>query len=449
MRGWELREPMEGIMHTQITIQIDGRQAGVVGLDVNGTAEEMEEQIRQGTQRVGRIVLETGLVQQEVKVPAPHCCGHFAESRGHRILTLQSTFGPIKVSRRRFRCAHCGNEMYPTDVEWRCGRHRMTRPLAKRICQLATTNHFPQLPGLIRDQHGVELQHEAILQVVHDVGSVAESQRRLSAEMSVRRAPELGQQIVPEVHPQRICVSCDGIMYCTNRSEEVPGKPNSRRLIWQQMKVGCVAWQDEHEKWHKQLVWGRESPEEFGASLFELACRCGYVQAPEKLFASDGGAWCWDIQSCYFHDASGILDWYHASEHVWAAGREVCKEESTVKGWVDEALKTMRASGGTGLVNWLQAQITQRRGKARNALEELCNYVNQHTDHMHYAKYRDAGWPIGTGMMESSCKQLVGLRLKGPGMHWTESGAIAVTALKAIQLNEKWHEFWKSLILAT
>ncbi len=51
-------------------------------------------------------------------------------------------------------------------------------------------------------------------------------------------------------------------------------------------------------------------------------------------------------------------------------------------------------------------------------------------------------------MMESTCKQLVGQRLKGPGMHWTEKGAIAVTALRATNLNHKWNKFWNSLVLS-
>jgi len=322
----------------------------------------------------------------------------------------------------------------------------MTRPLAKRVCQLATMHHFPQLPGLLLDQHGIHLQHEAILQLVHDVGGVAESQRRMAAKLNVRRAPELGQQIPPEVRPRRICVSCDGIMYCTNQTEAVAG---GKRLIWQQMKVGCVSWQDEDEQWHKQLVWGRESPEEFGASLFEVACRCGYLQAAEKLFASDGGAWCWDIQARYLYDAQGILDWYHASEHVWAAAHHICSEDAQAKDWAEEALGQLWTSGGKGLLNWLEPQISTRRGKPRQALDDLHNYVTQHVDHMNYAEYKAAGWPIGTGIMESSCKQLVGLRLKGPGMHWTEAGALAVTALRAIELNRKWHEFWNALTLAT
>lgn len=435
-------------MQLKITVEIDGRQVGVVeGLLVGGF-EEIEEQTRKHLQRAGRIVLETGFQKMEVRCEQPTCCGK-VRSRGRRLITIKTTFGPITVSRRRYRCCRCGEEMYPADALCRCGRHQVTRPLAKRVCQLATVEHFTRLPSIIAAQHGVDLEHEAILELVHDVGGVAEAQRLMAAQCRVCRDPELGQQIEPEVRPQRVCVSCDGIMYCTNQSEPIPDKPGSKRLAWQQMKVGCVSWQTDDDKWHKQLVWGRESPEEFGASLFELACRCGYLQAPEKLFAADGGAWCWDVQSRYFHDAHGILDWYHASEHVWETARKVGSDAAAIKAWGDTALEQLWNGGGKGLVTWLEQQIPSRRGSPRKSLEGLRNYVVQRTDQMNYSDYRSRGWPIGTGMMESSCKQLVGLRLKGPGMHWTEAGALAVTALRTIELNQKWDVFWKSLVLTT
>lgn len=137
-----------------------------------------------------------------------------------------------------------------------------------------------------------------VCQLVCDLGVVAESPRPMTAELSVCRYPELGPQIQLEFQSRRVCVSCDCIMYCINQAAAVPDRSSSRRLIWQQTKVGGVSWQDEQDRWHKQLVWGRASPAEFGASLFEVVCRCGNPQAQEKLLASDGGAWCWDLEAC-------------------------------------------------------------------------------------------------------------------------------------------------------
>ena len=108
----------------------------------------------------------------------------------------------------------------------------------------------------------------------------------------------------------------------------------------------------------------------------------------------------------------------------------------------------MQTGGGEALLKWLKSQVTQRRGGPREALEKLINSLCGQIHRTAYPTYRASGWQIGTGMMESTCKQLVGQRLKGPGMHWTEQGALAVTALRVNDLNGNWKTFWSSLVLA-
>ena len=302
--------------------------------------------------------------------------------------------------------------------------------------------HFPRLPQLVAAQHGVTLSHDTILELVHDVGTAVDQRQLAEAQRSThRRVPPPAEQVAPA----KIYVSCDGIMYCTNLTEPRPDDPNRSRLIWHQMKVGCVYWQDADERWHKQMIWGRESPEEFGASLWRLACQCGYQQASEKIFAADGGSWCWEIQAQYFSDATGILDWYHASEHIWDAAKNITTD---TKAWANLAIGQMHDGGGTALLCWLKLQLPKSRGKRRAALEGLINYVATKLNMMKYPDYRSYGLKIGTGMMESTCNQLVGQRLKGPGMHWSDVGALAVTALRAIEFNGKWNSFWNSVALS-
>ena len=57
------------------------------------------------------------------------------------------------------------------------------------------------------------------------------------------------------------------------------------------------------------------------------------------------------------------------------------------------------------------------------------------------------GWSIGTGMMESTGKQLVARRMQGCGMHWSRDGATVITALRAEDLNGHWHQLWAQLTL--
>lgn len=432
-------------MRVQITVEMENRPAQTLMADLPESAQELEEQTLLLMQRTGRIVLEHGLQQVALAaVRPPCCCGRKMKNCGLRTHTLASLCGELVIDRRRYRCLTCGAECYPADAGMCCGGHRVTRPLAKRTCQLAAVAHYTHLSSLLADQHGVTLCHETIVSLAQEAGGELDRFRQLEAARSARQRERPPAATQPA--PERICVSCDGIMYCTNQTEDDAQHPGQKRLVWQQMKVGCVAWQDDQERWHKQIIWGRESPEQFAAALWRLACQCGYVQAKEKLFQADGGSWCWDIQARFFSDAVGILDWYHASEHVWETAKALAADNAAA--WAHEALTQLHDGGGEALLKWLQPRLAASRGSRQEALQSLRDYVVTKVDRMEYPAYRQHGWPIGSGMIEATCKQLVGVRLKGPGMHWTEHGALAITALRATDLNGHWHQTWNSLLLA-
>ena len=74
----------------------------------------------------------------------------------------------------------------------------------------------------------------------------------------------------------------------------------------------------------------------------------------------------------------------------------------------------------------------------------MADYVSPRQRMTDYPVYRDGDYVIGSGMMESTCKQVVGQRLKGPGMQWSEAGAIAMAALVSKKVNGTWNSFWES-----
>lgn len=444
-RVWNRETPKEGTMLVEVTIRVAGREVETLQQDIHGTPAEREEQTHALGRQVGNRLAQPALEEAAAQTAHSVCCGHPMQNRGKVRLTVQGLDGHLRIPRTRYRCSTCGRELYAADGLLLCGRHRVTRPLAKRVCQLAAIEHFTQLPQLVFDQHGVRLSHEEILELAHDVGGQIDRLRRAEVQVWLDTPPPKRTWPQPEVHPRRVYVSCDGIMYCTNLREPDLQHPGESRLIWQQMRVGCVFWQDERGMWRKEVVWGRESAEEFGASLYRTACRCGYREATERVFIADGGDWCWQIQERYFAEATGIVDWYHVSEHVWACGKVVSPDG--VASWVGAALTELRDRGGFGLRQWLQAQRGSLRGQKRKAVNSLIGYVHPRESRMDYAGARSRGWQIGSGMMESTARQLVGLRLKGPGMHWSEAGALAITALRAQTINRRWHQLWDTLVL--
>jgi hypothetical protein len=59
---------------------------------------------------------------------------------------------------------------------------------------------------------------------------------------------------------------------------------------------------------------------------------------------------------------------------------------------------------------------------------------------MRYDRYRAAGYQIGSGTMESGCKQLGQGRLKIAGAQWGERGARLVAKARAAFLSGQWHQ---------
>jgi len=146
-------------MHVKVTIEVDGRKAGEFEQVISGKAAVVEEACLELGRRTARIVLEHGLAQIANQDHIPVCCQRAMGSRGQRPITVLTMTGPVTYDRRRYRCGGCGAEVCAGDAEILCGTHRVTRPVAKRLCQLATTEHFTRLPQLALDQHGITIGH--------------------------------------------------------------------------------------------------------------------------------------------------------------------------------------------------------------------------------------------------------------------------------------------------
>ena len=85
-----------------------------------------------------------------------------------------------------------------------------------------------------------------------------------------------------------------------------------------------------------------------------------------------------------------------------------------------------------------EAQACDPRWIAHRAV----GYFEENRARMDYPRFRALNLCIGSGMVESSCKHVVGGRLKGPGMRWDEEGAEDLLALRCQDLNDRWDDLW-------
>jgi hypothetical protein len=200
----------------------------------------------------------------------------------------------------------------------------------------------------------------------------------------------------------------------------------------------------------KRLYATFESHAALFAWLETEARKRGYGrEGTRTLFLADGAEAIWDLQARHFPDAQPCLDWYHVVEKLWDAGRCLHPEGSPeLTAWVAARTRELRRRSGANKV--LDALASAHRGIAktgpgtkakRDKLLEVSKHLAKHQHRLHYHDLRRDDLDIGSGAIEGAVRNLVGMRLDGPGMRWSRDRAEHVLHLRCIVLNGQWDAF--------
>jgi hypothetical protein len=162
----------------------------------------------------------------------------------------------------------------------------------------------------------------------------------------------------------------------------------------------------------------------------------------EVAFLGDGAAWNWELQRVFFPMALGIVDFYHAAEHVGAVvdlveDRRCPSGRKRRRRWVKLLLRGR-------LDTFLQEARRAFPAERAQAGEKALDYFEKNRDRMRYRDFRERGFFIGSGVVEAACKTVVAQRLKGSGMHWSEAGLSHVLSIRTALLSRRYDEFWNS-----
>jgi hypothetical protein len=152
----------------------------------------------------------------------------------------------------------------------------------------------------------------------------------------------------------------------------------------------------------------------------------------------------------FFPRAVRILGFYHAAEHLGDLAKAYCGPDADAAEDLTEAWShQMKHEGGDAILATLEAlELTGRFDAVRETHRLVTGYVRNNLHRMDYPRYREGGWQIGSGHIESVCKTVVNQRLKHSGMRWGCEGADTVCHLRALYEGEpsQWDAFWERSI---
>jgi hypothetical protein len=408
---------------------------------------EMENGLRAMLQEVGVTALGQALEkrdERENKSRRQRCaCGEEQEYRFRRPAVILSVFGRVSYKRRYYSCPSCHKGGAPLDHQVGVKPGQVTPGLAELIALAGVEVAFEEATRLIERFLLVQVSDNTIRKETERFGTLQQERETVWQEQSQhlewleerRRQPGWTQ-------PARVYGSIDGVM--------VPLQGEWREmknLTWYRVAPVRSYQERRHHASHAgeqndlqaqdiHYYCDIQAAQDLDDLFWATACRHQADLAEEVVFVCDGAAWIWNLVERHFPKAVQIVDWYHASEYLPPIAEAAFGHGSPeYADWLEQARSFLWEGQIDDLIHDCRLLAN---GPAADAVQTAVTYFSNNQHRMDYARFRQQGYFIGSGTVESGGKQIAGMRLKRSGARWTEPGAVQTAKARAAWLSGDW-----------
>lgn len=391
------------------------------------TMSEMELSVDEATRgdREPSIALMLSRMKPE-KPTAKACpkCGKRVPVKARdRERTVRSLAGEVTFKRNYHYCEECKYGFYPVDRMLDLPEQgELTSEMEKRVLDFAVNDVYGECVARWKLHYQQPISENLLRCVVRRVGALCESadQGRLQEELKPRS--EAADVLVVEV---------DGSMLPIRGSEP-----------WKEAKVGLTYRHDtaanEPMPGSARYVAVVGGMGNFAPVLEEALEVENVDDVGTVVWVGDGAACNWTLADQLCPDAVQILDWYHAVEHAMDCGKALLGDDSPwLPLWENRAKRLLLDGDPDAFISELMDCLPLIESKRREAkerlegLENLVRYYRTNANRMKYRVYREAGFPIASGAVESAHRHVLQTRMKRAGQHWAIRTARHMARLRA------------------
>jgi hypothetical protein len=415
--------------------------------------EAAEAVIRAGLLRLGASMLEQLLTADRghrgPRVPCGQ--GHEAVFTGYRDKIIDTVLGPVTLTRAWYHCPECGHGLAPRDAELGVAGQSMSPGLSAMNDMAAAAGPFARAARLLEDLAGVRLTVKRVERAAEVSGTIIAKTTRDQAVLIA------GRKLVPlppSPLPDKLYAVIDGtgVPMTSRETAGRQGKGQDGRARTREVKLAVFFTQ------HRLDTDGHPVRDRDSASIiatFEPAATFGNLVKAEGIrraaehirqftIIGDGAPWIWGIASSKFPEATQIVDLYHAREHLHDLARKL---EFMLLDHKDAWLAARLEDLDYGYIDGITAATRKYplEGIKKDEIETALGYFETNAPRMRYHWFRQCGLFVGSGVVEASCKAVIGQRLKQAGMHWTINGADAIIALRCQEASSTWEGIYNSL----
>lgn len=300
---------------------------------------------------------------------------------------------------------------------------------------------YQRAEDAIADALRIKVNDDTVRQVANYVGGMVFRNDCVRADEAYDRLKK-GEIVHSKTIDGVLYVETDGAALNTRLKDEAGS-------TWRENKLGEVFssnhihyWTDrrgnrQHQILQKEYISYVGSVTEFKKHLLACAIRNGYGRFKETVVLSDGATWIRNMVGELFPDAQQILDFFHLCENVHGYAKAIFYgDESKYAPWAKSICDALEASRSEAVLRELKP-IRDRKPIANTV--NLYGYISNNINNIDYAMYKEKGYFIGSGAIESGNKIVLQDRLKRAGMRWNTVTAQAMLTLKSKAESNVWY----------
>ena len=412
---------------------------------------DMREVLRQiGNQAVGLFL--SGMQTTPVKeIACP--CGGVLHSQRLREAKVISVFGKTSYMRAYYAGCACQKGQAPLDIQFGLVPGAVTAGLARLLALAGIAFSYDESPQWLQpyllfdiaaNTVRTETEQLGALQTAYEDTLIQQSQDEQYLQARLRQPGPVAPRMYGAIDAAKV------------RTEPRPKKGEAKEAHedWRDMKVGCWFVTEPvppaQRSTRQQKHATREQPplraknmqyfcdiaeaETFGKLMWATGCTVQADLCPELVVLGDGAPWIWNLVTHDYPQAQQIVDWYHAEEHLEKVASAAFADVPQRQLWLEETTQAL----WEGQVEAVIAACQRLPAPCLLATQAV-PYFTKHMERMRYDRFRTAGYMIGSGTIESGCKQIVTQRLKLPGAQWEVTGAVQTAKARAAWLSGHWN----------
>jgi hypothetical protein len=422
-------------------LKTEGKKETLIG--------DIEMVLRESVLKIGNSALQCFLenADGEVEAEIECACGGKLKYQRRRKATIWSVFDKVIYKRAYYAGCACGTGCAPVDKCYGIEPGKVTAGLARLIALSGIKEAFDAGRKCLKEYLLFEVSENTVRAETQKMGELqgqadAELVKATQSECDLQKR-EQSQQPAPDI----LYGSIDAAKVRIEPRDEKE-KAVENRETWRDLKAGCW-YEAEIVPNRQQSVRQKDKAQREGVVLraknqqyfcdIDQAERFGKLLWADRarilVFICDGAVWIWNLIARYFPNAIQIVDWYHAADRLKRIAEEAFVHFDERQAW----LKRVTEDLWQGRVE-LVIEDCRTLAKKSNLAKQSLSYYGNNMERMRYAQFRTSGFMIGSGIIESGCKQIVTQRLKLPGAQWTLDGAILTAKARCAWMSGNWQK---------